>query len=494
MEKSSVGDEAALGVEIRVPVDRVVPGQLAAQRSGGWSARYRRCLVITDVVIIFGVVMISQILRFQYPTQAKVGGTGGWGYSAISLTLAGCWIVALALHGAWDAKSLGAGPTEFRRVTVASCAVISCTAIFSFLTRTEIARGYLAFAFPLGVFGLLGGRWVWRRLLIEHRRAGNYLNSVLVIGGGVSALALANRLHHHFEAGYRVAGLCIPGGARPSAASPPATVDGFAVLGGIGDVDEVIVTSGVDTVAVAATEVFSPQQIRRLAWQLEGSNVQLILAPALTDVAGPRIHVEPVAGLPLMDVRAPTFAGPKLAAKVILDYLVAAVGLTLLLPVFLITALAIAIGSGRPLFYRPLRVGRGGRLFRLFRFRSMTVDGDRVSSVGRVIRRLGIDQSAQLMNVIAGHMSIVGARPIEPDEIIDAETHLERRLRLRPGITGPSQVLDSHHLQIADQVQLDLHYIENWSISGDLLLMSRAAQVLFRRRWTDRPADSQLGQ
>lgn len=454
---------------------------------GGWTAGYRRGLVVTDVVIIVAVVLVSQTLRFNGNNRLAVTWTDDLSYWLISALLAGGWVVALALHSAWDPKSLGAGPTEFRRVTTATCAVISCTAIVSFLTRLSLARGYLAIALPLGLVGLLAGRWVWRMLLAEHRRAGSHLNSVLVIGGRVSAPALADRLRSRPEAGYRVAGLCVPGGVAGST-TPADTINAFPVVGGISDVLEAIKTSGADTVAVAASEIFGPDRIRRLAWELEGSSTQLILAPALTDVAGPRIHVEPVAGLPLMDVRSPTFGGPQLVAKVALDYLVAGITLLVLSPLLLVTAVAILATSGRPIFYRPRRIGRAGRSFRLVRFRSMTVDAARITMVGRLIRRVGIDQSTELVNVLLGQMSIVGTRPIHPAELQGLDAHLERRTRLRPGITGPAQVLGRSNLSVADQIQLDLYYLENWSIPRDVLIMARALAGLFHRRWSQPPS------
>lgn len=450
---------------------------------GGWTAGYRRRLIVTDVGIIVSVVLVSQTIRFSGSNRLAVTWSDDLSYWTISALLAGGWVVALALHSAWDPKSLGAGPTEFRRVATATCAVISCTAIVSFLTRLSLARGYLAIAFPLGLVGLLAGRWVWRLLLAEHRRAGSHLNSVLVVGGRVSAPALADRLRSQPEAGYRVAGLCVPGGVVTSV-SPPAMINAFPVVGGINDVLEAITVSGADTVAVAASEIFGPDRIRRLAWELEGSSTQLILAPALTDVAGPRIHVEPVAGLPLMDVRSPTFAGPQLVAKVALDYLVAGITLVLLSPLLLVTAVAILVTSGRPIFYRPPRIGRGGRSFRLVRFRSMTVDAARITRVGGLIRRVGIDQSTELVNVLLGQMSIVGTRPIHLTEMKGPDLHLERRTRLRPGITGPAQVLGRSSVTVADQIQLDLRYLENWSIPRDLLIMAKALGSLFRRRWT----------
>ncbi len=466
--------------------------EVRAPRTGGWVAGYRRRLMVTDAVIVVGVVGLSQIIRFSTANHVAVSWSGGLGYWTVSTVLAVAWLLTLALHGAWDAKTLGAGPAEFRRVTVATCAVISCTAIFSYVTHLSIARGYVAIAFPLGLFGLMGGRWVWRMLLAEHRRAGTHLNSVLVIGGGVSAPGLANRLRSTPEAGYRVAGLCLPGGAYDPDSESALIVDGFPVLGGMNDVLQALRGCGADTVAVAASEVFGAESIRQLAWQLEGTSIQLILAPALTDVAGPRIHVEPVAGLPLMDVRSPSFRGPKLLLKIALDYLVAGVGALLLSPVYLLTALAILVTSGRPVFYRPPLIGKGGRLFRLFRFRSVA-DG-RVTRVGKVIRRLGIDQSAQLLNVLAGHLSIVGTRPIDPDELVDENTHLERRTRLRPGMTGPAQVLGRSRLSAADQMQLDLRYLENWSISRDLLTMWQAIGALLHRRWTQPPSPGSTGQ
>lgn len=448
--------------------------------SHGWLVGYRRSVLLTDVVIIVAVVLISQTLRFGGMDDDSQTSSQSMRYWMISALLALGWLVALALHSAWDAKSLGAGPTEFRRVAVATCAVISCTAIISFLGRLSLARGYLAIAFPLGLLGLLAGRGVWRLLLAEHRRAGSHLSSVLVIGGRVSAAALADRLRSRPEAGYRVAGLCVPGGVL-AGAQPAESLDGFPVVGGTGDVLQAIKSSNADTVAVAASEIFGPEDIRRLAWELEGTSIQLILAPALTDVAGPRISIEPVAGLPLMDVRAPHFGGLQLVGKRALDYVVAGLGLIVLSPVLLCTAVAV-VSSGRPVFDRPIRTGRAGRPFRLFRFRTMTPAGDRVTAVGRLIRSVGLDRSPQLFNVLLGQLSMVGTRAIQPAESYPPEVHLERRTRLRPGITGPVQVLGRSHLSEADQVQLELRYLENWSVARDLLMLAKAVGNLLHRR------------
>ena len=288
-------------------------------RQPPWVGRYRRSLMITDSVIIVGVVLASQSLRVSTNTRVELEGLGSISYWIISAILSLAWLAALAVNGAWDRKILGAGPNEYARIMRASFYLFGFVAIVAYLARAELARSYLLIALPLGLFGLVGGRWVWRRLLAEYRRAGSHLSSVLVVGGTASVVDLADRLRNAPDAGFRVAGLCLPGGPSVWTGRSGADDLGFPVVGDVDDVPAAVDRTGADMVAVASSEAFGSEEVRRLAWRLEGSGVAIALVPALTDVAGPRIHIRPVAGLPLMYVEEPRFKGPKLVAKTMVD-------------------------------------------------------------------------------------------------------------------------------------------------------------------------------
>jgi exopolysaccharide biosynthesis polyprenyl glycosylphosphotransferase len=343
-------------------------------------------------------------------------------------------------------------------------------------------------------------------LLEEYRLAGSHMSAVLVVGGTNSAVALAVRLRSAPAAGFRVAGLCLPGG--PAAWSEQDTVSdhGFPVVGDLDDVLGALARSGADMVAIAASESFGSEEVRQLSWKLEGLGIAIALAPALTDVAGPRIHIRPVAGLPLLYVEEPRFRGPKLIAKSVLDAVGSAVLIVLFAPLLVGVAAAIKISDRGPVFFRQERVGINGKLFKVWKFRSMVVDAEarldavaadrrnagneilfkakddpRITSVGRFIRRFSIDEIPQLFNVFRTDMSLVGPRPQLPSEVeLLGDTAL-RRLLVKPGMTGLWQVSGRSDLSWEDTVRLDVYYVENWSVAGDLVIMARTFRAVLGR-------------
>src|SRR5664279_3459312 len=259
-------------------------------RNVNWSTHYRRRLASTDFTIIVMVVFATQSLRLDQDSQVEMEGFGSVSYWMISTLLSAMWLTAVALCGGWDRKVFSGGPTEYARVARASFYVFGLVAIVAYLAKAEIARSYLAISLPLGMVGLLAGRWVWRQLLVEYRRCGSHMSSVLVVGGIRSATELATRLRGAPSAGLRVAGLCVPGAPHPSEGDHPVE-HGFPVVGGLDDILSALETTGADVVAIAPSESFGHEEVRRLAWALEGLGVAMALAPGLADVAGPRIHI-----------------------------------------------------------------------------------------------------------------------------------------------------------------------------------------------------------
>lgn len=449
------------------------------------------------------MVFASQSLRLDGNATVNGRGLHGFSYYLASAVLVILWMTALRINGVWDRRILGAGPSEYKRIMQASFYLFGFLAIFAYLTRTDVARSYLAMALPLGLSGLIAGRWIWRLLLHEHRRTGSHMNTVLVIGDLASATALATRLRQTPNSGYRVSGLCVPpDGVRAEQQDIPSD---FVVLGHVDNVLGAIEKSTVNTVAVSASEHFGSERVRQLAWQLEGTGIGLILAPALTDVAGPRIHIRPVAGLPLMHVQEPQFRGPKLLLKTTLDLVVAAIALILLSPVLVVVALCIKLNDRGPIFFRHERVGLSGNTFRVWKFRSMSIDAadridevktaagqmqsvfykavddPRITKVGRIIRRTSIDELPQLLNVLGGQMSIVGPRPLVLGEGAEIGNFLERRMLVRPGITGLWQVSGRSDVSAEERIRLDFYYVENWSVAGDMLIMAKTVRTVLTR-------------
>ena len=247
-----------------------------------------------------------------------------------------------------------------------------------------------------------------------------------------------------------------------------------------------------------------PGELRRLAWQLEGTGVDLVVAPQLTDIAGPRVHIRPVEGLPLLYVEEPKISGVGWLIKNFLDRLLALLGLIVLIPLFVAVAIAIRLSDKGPIFFRQARTGREGQTFRVWKFRTMYVDAEdrlaemddmnesdgmlfkikndpRVFPVGRFLRASSIDELPQLINVLLGEMSLVGPRPLPADDG-DFLGDVRRRLLVRPGITGLWQVSGRSDLSWDDAVRLDLYYVDNWSLVLDLHILWRTIGVVLRSK------------
>jgi exopolysaccharide biosynthesis polyprenyl glycosylphosphotransferase len=275
------------------------------------------------------------------------------------------------------------------------------------------------------------------------------------------------------------------------------------VLGDENDVERAILETGADTVALTATEHLGPEGIRELSWQLDKLGVDLVVSPGVVDVAGPRLTMQPVSGLPLIHVEKPQYSGTKRLQKRAFDICVSMTVLAGALPVMLLAAVAIKLTSRGPIFYRSERIGLDGNPFQMIKFRTMVDGADkqvdalqalnesaggvlfkirqdpRVTKVGRVLRRYSIDELPQFFNVLRRDMSVVGPRPPLRREVDTYDFQVRRRLLVLPGITGLWQVSGRSDLSWEDSVRLDLSYVENWSIANDLLIAAKTVRTVF---------------
>jgi exopolysaccharide biosynthesis polyprenyl glycosylphosphotransferase len=246
--------------------------------------------------------------------------------------------------------------------------------------------------------------------------------------------------------------------------------------------------------------------LRRLAWQLEKNDIDLIVAPALMEVAGPRTSIRPIAGLPLLHVEHPQLTGARHVIKSLYDRLLAGLLLVLSAPFLAALALAIRRDDAGPAFYLQTRVGKGGKTFTVYKFRTMIQNADRqqvallehnesggalfkikkdprITPMGLWLRRWSVDELPQLVNVVKGEMSLVGPRPPLPQEVAEyGDEDVRRRLVVKPGMTGLWQVSGRSDLTWEESVRLDLRYVENWSLLLDLQILWKTCNaVLFGR-------------
>lgn len=466
-----------------------------------WRVVAARRLGVVDALVVAWAVTGAFVVRFGVEPGFVVSGQE-LTYLCLSLGLGIAWWTML---GAWNSRQtriLGAGADEYKRVAAASLWLFGLVAIVSYVFRVDTARGYVGIALPVGLAGLLSARWLIRQHLNVARQDGRSMSRLLILGGPSAVAHLAASLEGAKHSGYLPIAAYTPGSTDHEALGG---ASGLPVLGHKADtasILEAIEACSADAVAVSAGVQLHPQTIRHLGWELASKNVGLIMAPALTDIAGPRIHTQQVAGLPLIHVTTPTLEGGQRVAKRLFDIFVASALIILTSPIMVLVALLVRSGSPGPVLFRQERVGIEGAAFKMLKFRSMVVDAERqlsqlanknegsgvlfkikddprITPIGKVLRRYSLDELPQLFNVLIGSMSLVGPRPPLPQEVEAYERDVRRRLLVKPGLTGLWQVSGRSNLSWQDSVRLDLYYVENWSLAGDLIILLRTVRAVF---------------
>lgn len=474
----------------------------SAERAAAWQRKLPRRVATVDLVVILWSVIGAQILRFGVGGSPDLAGALDASYWTFTIALTLLWWLFLGFFRSRDLRVLGAGSEEYKQVVTSSLYLFGLIAIISYLFRLEVARGYVGLALPLGVIGLLAGRWFLRQHLVHARVQGRATRRVVLLGSPNSVLHLHTSLCEAPGAGYLPVAAILPGFQLEA----PAGEDGLplpvaSVSSDVEDIVKVLEDHRADALAIAAGARLKIEDVRRLGWELSDRRISQIMAPALVDIAGPRIHSQPVAGTSLIHVSTPRLAGAEAFMKRTFDVLGSAVLLILLAPVFLVVALCLKVNDPGPVFFHQERVGKDGTRFQMHKFRSMVVDAEarlaeltaqnegagvlfkmrddpRITSVGAFIRRYSIDELPQLWNVLKGEMSLVGPRPPLPREVAEYERHVGRRLLVKPGITGLWQVSGRSDLSWDESVRLDLYYVENWSLVQDVLILGKTLKAV----------------
>ncbi|MDH2428734.1 sugar transferase [Sphaerisporangium sp. TRM90804] len=416
-------------------------------------------------------------------------------YLLLSLVLPALWVAVVGLNRAYEARLVGVGSEEFRRITQCGFLLTAGVAIAAYVTKTDVARGYVVLALPLMTLLTLACRYALRRRLHAMRARGSCMRRVVAVGHRAAVADLTRRFRRERYHGMEIVGACLP---RDDAAGE---VEGVPVLGDFTDVPLVVGQAGADTVAVLACPELDGTALRRLAWRLEKTRTDLVVAPALMEVAGPRTTIRPVAGLPLLHVEHPELAGLRQLLKNAFDRVVAACALAVLAPLLAGLAVAVRATSPGPALFRQTRVGKDGVEFTIYKLRTMARgaecrrvhlvsdqdgllfkirDDPRVTPLGGRLRRHSLDELPQLVNVLLGHMSLVGPRPPLPEEVAGYGDDVRRRLVVRPGMTGLWQVNGRSDLSWEESVRLDLRYVENWSLTLDLQILWKTWSAVAR--------------
>ncbi len=473
------------------PSVRAVPDVAVRRPAPVWLRRYLHLLVGLEMVAAAsaGAAVVA--------TAGVAGATDLHRWAGLSIAV--LWPAVLATVGAYSRRVFGTGSEEYRRVCRAGLVLLSVAAIASYGAALDLPRSLVVVVVP-GLMALsLVIRLAARRFLRRLWSLGRCTKRVVVVGRGGAVLDLARQLQRERFAGLEPVAACV----TPADRERVARAVGLPV-GGLDDVLRLAAANGADAVAVTSASETAAQYLRTLSWQLEGTGLELLVAPGLVEVAGPRLHLRPFEGLPLLSVEQPQLEGWRRLVKGGMDRVVAAAALLVLAPVLLALALAVRIDSAGPVLFRQERVGINGRSFTMLKFRSMVVDADRqlaalraenisdgllfklrddprVTRVGRLLRRLSLDELPQLVNVLTGSMSLVGPRPPLPSEVAAYDSSVRRRLLVKPGLTGLWQVSGRSDLPWDEAVRLDLRYVENWSLMLDLLILWRTGRAVLGR-------------
>jgi exopolysaccharide biosynthesis polyprenyl glycosylphosphotransferase len=464
---------------------------------------YARRLFITDLIVLASVVFGVQVAWFgSSAASLDVGDNSSLlaiNYTVISVIILAAWLAVLSAYGTRGHRVVGTGSQEYRLIADATLRLFGLVAIVAFLLQVDLARGYILIAFPVGLAIVLFTRWIWRQWLAAKRAKGEFTSKVLLVGSANSVQHIAQVLNGRPDAGYAVIGACIPtslvGDTLPGTDIP--------IFGNLEKVSLALEVSGADTVVITSADELPPQRVRELSWGLEPGKQHLVVAPSLVDIGGPRIHTRPVAGLPLIHVETPRYEGSKRFAKRAFDIVASGILLLLASPLLLAIAIVVRLSTPGPVLFRQERIGHNGSRFNMLKFRSMVIDAEaqlvslaredrdkgnsvmfkmrddpRVTPIGRVLRRFSLDELPQLFNVFGGSMSLVGPRPPLEREVLQYEKHVHRRFLVKPGITGLWQVSGRSNLSWEDTVRLDLYYVENWSLTGDVVILWRTARAV----------------
>jgi exopolysaccharide biosynthesis polyprenyl glycosylphosphotransferase len=495
-----ISDEVNLtGVAVRQRGLRltVVPSPAAVQGRQISSVLWRRSLLGADLVIGTVAALLAVVERFGVTQPLGPSPM----YVALIVAAPLAWPAMLAINGTYDDHRLSHGASEFGRIANAGLWMVAVLVALSYVSHSDISREVAAVGVSAMVALSLAAHLAARLLLHRRIRVGGSIHRAFVVGSGDEVRGLVDHIGRLPHAGLRVVGVCLAESSDGASGSSQALHQSATT-----EILESAQNASADTVVIAGSGLLTGVELRRLSWDLEGTGIRLLVAPGVTELAGPRLVIRPIGGLPLLDVQEAGFHGPSWWLKSVLDRLFAAVFCVVLSPVFAAIAVAVRVSSPGPVLYRQYRVGLNGREFTLLKFRTMVDGADRdlatlaelnehdgplfkmrrdprVTPVGRFLRRYSLDELPQMWNVLTGTMSLIGPRPPLASEVDRYPGDLRRRrLLVRPGITGLWQVSGRSDLSWDETVRLDLQYVENWSVLLDAAVMWKTLRAVLSGR------------
>ncbi|MFA4930781.1 MAG: sugar transferase [Patescibacteria group bacterium] len=462
-------------------------------------------LVFVDVVMILaGFVVAYQVRIYGFdfvPVQWVLPLADYFKYILLFIPL---WVGVFALMGLYAFRGIASFIREASKVIIAASAMISLMIMIIFFNRDQFfSRLIIIYAWLFVIFFLIAGRFLLRTLQRFLYRYGVGVRRVVMVGVNEIALELIDYLDQNRKLGWELVGVIDEEKQKGE------KVAGYRVLGNLERLGKINKRYGLDEVWIAKARNNEEQMLEIIQF-CHDHDLTLRLVPSILEVVSANVETRTVAGIPLLALRETALEGWGRIMKRVFDIVFSVLVLLTLWPVYLLIAIAVKLDSPGPVFYTSTRVGRKGKNFTIYKFRSMRSDlsvGDgfggreaerllaelkqnneaegpmfklkddpRITRVGKFIRMTRLDELAQIINVIKGEMSWIGPRPPLPEEVMQYKSHQLKRLAIKSGITGPWQVTGRHDLTFDEIVKLDTYYIEHWSLSLDF-------QIFFKTIW-----------
>ncbi len=460
-------------------------------------------LIINDVLMIGLALLVAYTLRFNLELgffREDVFYSFSY-YQTLSFFLVPVWILIFAISGLYRRSILLGGTEEYARVFRATGVGIFALIFMSFLFPDFVlSRGWLALAWVSAFLLIGGGRFIIRRIVYAIRKRGYFLTPAIIVGVNQEGIALAQQLMSWQTSGLQVAGF-VDENTQPGLK----VLGPLSCLGNIGQLDQLILKHHVGELILSNSALSRDDVLSLFKKYGLASNLNLHLSSGLFEIITTGMDVREYAYVPLVRVRKARLNGIDWVLKLMLDYAIALPGLFFMLPLLFILGLIVKLDSPGPAFYRRKVMGLNGRQFDAFKIRTMHINGDeilaqypdlerqlvqdrklkndpRVTRVGRYLRKTSLDELPQIFNVIKRDMSLVGPRIIAPAEMSNYGDWGLNLLTLPPGITGLWQISGRSNLDYEERIQLDMHYIRNWSIWLDLQILWRTIPAVIKGR------------
>jgi exopolysaccharide biosynthesis polyprenyl glycosylphosphotransferase len=422
-------------------------------------------------------------------------------YLTLSLLESPAWLVIFGLTRLYDYRSLFSGVQEYIRIINACTLGIVVVILTSFIDKDVfVSRGWIVLVWALSICFVCAERFGIRRLLRALRARDTLTIPTIILGANEEGRALAEQFLSDPSSGVRVVGF-VDDAQRPGSS----VIDGLIVLGGILDVERIRQEYDISEIVVASTAVSRDDLLGLFQRFGHREDIEIRLSSGLFEILTTGVLVQEVSNVPLLSPQRVRIVGIDAALKTVLDYVGALAMLLALSPVILVVAVLVKLDSPGPILYRRRALGRSGKPFDALKFRTMVVDSDRVlaadealraafergyklkkdprvTRLGKILRQMSVDELPQLINVLRGEMSLVGPRMIAPEEIMRYGKWQLNLLTVKPGLTGPWQVVGRSDIAYEDRVRLSMQYIRNYSVWVDLAILLRTVPAVLSAR------------